>query len=176
MSGTTSSRAQRRSLRNAVEERVFALLRPLVILLLLIAAVFPFYYMLLLSFRPLDELLQHPGTLWISPSEVDLGTYGDVLRSIDDGGQGFLVFIRNSLAVALATVVATLLVSVPGAYAVSRLQFFGRGRTPSGRASSAAATSPGSSSPSTSSPRSSSPCRCSSSTHASVCAARSSAW
>jgi len=126
MSGLTSARAQRRSVRNAVEERILGLLRPLVILMLLIAAVFPFYYMVLLSFRPLDELLQHPGSLWISPSEVDLGTYGDVLRSVDDGGQGFLVFIRNSLAVALATVVATLLVSVPGAYAVSRLQFFGR--------------------------------------------------
>jgi multiple sugar transport system permease protein len=115
-----------RSLRNAVEERVFAILRPVIIALLLIAAVFPFYYMVLLSFRPLDELLQNPGRLWISPSELSLGTYTDVLRSVDDGGQGFLTFIRNSLLVALATVVLTLLVSIPGAYAVSRLQFFGR--------------------------------------------------
>lgn len=123
---STVSHRPVRSLRNTVEERAFALLRPLVIAVLLIAAVFPFYYMVLLSFRPLDELLQHPGSLWISPSEVDLGTYGDVLKSVDDGGQGFMVFIRNSLLVAMATVVVTLLVSVPGAYAVSRLQFFGR--------------------------------------------------
>lgn len=123
---STASQRPVRSLRNTVEERAFALLRPLVIAVLLIAAVFPFYYMVLLSFRPLDELLQHPGSLWISPSEVDLGTYGDVLKSVDDGGQGFMVFIRNSLLVAMATVVVTLLVSVPGAYAVSRLQFFGR--------------------------------------------------
>lgn len=117
---------RRRSLRNTIEERLFAVLRPVVIALLLIAAVFPFYYMVLLSFRPLDELLQHPGRLWIAPSELRLGTYTDVLKSVDDGGQGFLTFIRNSLLVALATVVLTLLVSIPGSYAVSRLQFFGR--------------------------------------------------
>jgi multiple sugar transport system permease protein len=34
--------------------------------------------------------------------------------------------MRNSLLVALSTVVLTLLVAIPGAYAVSRLQFFGR--------------------------------------------------
>jgi multiple sugar transport system permease protein len=114
------------SLRNTVEEGALRVLRPVVIALLLLAAVFPFFYMVLLSFRPLDELLQHPGSLWVSPSDIDLGTYGDVLKSVDDGGQGFLVFIRNSLLVAAGTVVLTLLVSIPGAYAVSRLQFFGR--------------------------------------------------
>ena len=82
--------------------------------------------MVLLSFRPLDAVLQDPGALWVSPGEIDLGTYTDVLDSADDGGQGFLNFIRNSLLVALGTVVLTLLVVVPGAYAVSRLEFFGR--------------------------------------------------
>jgi multiple sugar transport system permease protein len=125
-SSVTGPRPTHRSVRNTVEERLFGLLRPVIIVLLLVASVFPFYYMVLLSFRPLDELLQHPGSLWIPPSEIDLGTYGDVMKSVDDGGQGFLVFIRNSLLVAVVTVAATLLVSVPGAYAVSRLQFFGR--------------------------------------------------
>ena len=115
-----------RSTRNTIEERLFAVLRPVVIVILLLAAVFPFYYMVLLSFRPLDELLQEPGRLWIAPSEFQLSTYTNVLKSVDDGGQGFLDFIRNSLLVALATVALTLLVSIPGAYAVSRLQFFGR--------------------------------------------------
>jgi multiple sugar transport system permease protein len=120
-----------RSRRNMIEEKLFAVLRPVVIGVLLLAAVFPFYYMVLLSFRPLDALLQEPGKLWIAPSELQLSTYTNVLKSVDDGGQGFLSFIRNSLLVALATVVLTLLVSIPGAYAVSRLQFFGR-RTISG--------------------------------------------
>jgi multiple sugar transport system permease protein len=112
--------------RDRVERRLFSVVRPLTIAFLLLICLFPFYYMLLLSFRPLDAVLQDPGALWPSGGEVDPGTYGDVLRSTDDGGQGFLTFLRNSFVVAIGTVVLTLLVSVPGAYAVSRLDFFGR--------------------------------------------------
>ncbi len=125
---TATGTATRTSRRGALEERAFALLRPVVIGLLLLAAVFPFYYMVLLSFRPLEGVLQDPGALWVSPGEVDLGTYRDVLASVDDGGQGFLSFIRNSMLVAFGTVLASLAVSIPGAYAVSRLRFFGRER------------------------------------------------
>ena len=124
--GTTPPRPARRWNRNTVEDKLFGLLRPITIVVLLLAAVFPFYYMVLLSFRPLEQLLQHPGSLWISPSEIHFGTYSNVLRSVADGGQGFLSFIRNSLIVAVVTVIVTLLVSLPGSYAVSRLQFFGR--------------------------------------------------
>jgi multiple sugar transport system permease protein len=112
--------------RDAVERRVFGVLRPLVIAVLLILAVFPFYYMVLLSFRPLDALLQDPGALWVPLGEMDWSTYTNVLKSVEDGGQGFLTFIRNSLLVAIGTVVLSLLVGIPGAYAVSRLDFFGR--------------------------------------------------
>ena len=112
--------------RDAVERRLFGAVRPVVIGLLLLITLFPFYYMVLLSFRPLDALLQDPGALWPSGGEIDLGTYGDVLRSTASGGQGFLTFIQNSFFVAVATVLLTLLVSIPGAYAVARLEFFGR--------------------------------------------------
>jgi len=118
--------ATRGTMRNTVEERAFSILRPVVIVGLLLAAIFPFYYMVLLSFRPLESVLADPGALWISPSEFNVATYRDVLASVDSGGQGFLTFIGNSMMVALGTVVLALLVSVPGAYAVSRLQFFGR--------------------------------------------------
>jgi multiple sugar transport system permease protein len=110
--------------RDAVENRLFAVLRWVVIAGLLVITVFPFYYTLLLSFRPLDEVLQNPGALW--PSNFSLDSYGTVLESQESGGQGFLTFIRNSALVALGTVVFTLLVALPGSYAVSRLEFFGR--------------------------------------------------
>ena len=112
--------------RDTVERRVLGALRPVVIGLLLLITLFPFYYMVVLSFRPLDAVLQDPGALWPEPGAIDPGTYGDVLRSSDDGGQGFLSFMRNSFVVAIGTVVVTLLISIPGAYAVSRLDFFGR--------------------------------------------------
>jgi multiple sugar transport system permease protein len=70
--------------------------------------------------------VQDPGALWVGPSEVILDSYDSVLAGADEGGQGFLQFMRNSAVVAFSTVALTLLVAIPGAYAVSRLQFFGR--------------------------------------------------
>ena len=116
----------RRWTRDRVENRVFGVLRWVVIAGFLIATLFPFYYMGLLSIRGLDEVIQDPGALWVSPSEVNLNTYTSVLSSPDSGGQGFLVFMRNSALIAFGTVGLTLLVALPGAYAVSRLEFFGR--------------------------------------------------
>jgi multiple sugar transport system permease protein len=112
--------------RDAVERRLFGVLRPLVIAFLLLITLFPFYYMVILSFRPLDSVLQHPGALWPRPGEIDFDTYRDVLASQSNGGQGFLNFIKNSFVVAVGTMVLSLLVAIPGAYAVSRLDFFGR--------------------------------------------------
>jgi multiple sugar transport system permease protein len=116
----------RRSRRNTIEQRGIAILRPAIIAVFLVAAVLPFYYMILLSFRPLEGVLENPGSLWVSPGDMDFSTYTDVLKSVEDGGQGFFNFIRNSMLVALGTVVVTLMVAVPGAYAVSRLKFFGQ--------------------------------------------------
>jgi multiple sugar transport system permease protein len=112
--------------RDLIERKVFGALRPIIIVFLLVICLFPFYYMVLLSFRPLDAVLQDPGALWPELGDIDVGTYRDVLAPQDDGGQGFLNFIRNSFFVAVGTVVLSLLVSIPGAYAVSRLEFFGR--------------------------------------------------
>jgi multiple sugar transport system permease protein len=115
----------RRLTRDVVENRVFGLLRWLVILVLFVVTAFPFYYMAMLSFRSLGAVIQDPGALWIGPSEVNIHTYADVLRPAASGGQGFLHFMRNSALVAIGTVVVTLAVALPGSYAVSRLRFFG---------------------------------------------------
>ncbi|GAA1718141.1 carbohydrate ABC transporter permease [Streptomyces yatensis] len=108
-----------------VEERIFGVLRWCVIAFLAVITLLPFYYMLLLSVKPIDALLLDPGSLLISAKDFTLATYRDVLRSTDDGGQGFLRFLLNSALVSLGTVALTLLAAVPGAYAVSRLKFFG---------------------------------------------------
>ncbi|MFF0794462.1 carbohydrate ABC transporter permease [Streptomyces spiralis] len=107
------------------EERLFGVLRRLVIAFLAVITLLPFYYMLLLSVKPIDALLLDPGSLWVSAKDFTLSTYHDVLRSTDDGGQGFVKFLLNSALVSLGTVALTLLAAVPGAYAVSRLKFFG---------------------------------------------------
>jgi len=116
--------ARRRWSRDRVETLVFGVLRWVVIAVLVVVTLFPMYYMVVLSLRSLDEVVLRPALLW--PAEFDWSTYVQVLVSEEDGGQGFLVFLRNSAILAVLTVVFTLLAAIPGAYAISRLEFFGR--------------------------------------------------
>ena len=112
--------------RAAVETRVLRVLRWVVIAGLLLVTLFPFYYMLLLSVRPIEEVLQNPGRIWAGPAEWTVSTYREVLTSADEGGQGFIRFLGNSAIVSVAATAVTLLASIPGSYAVSRLRFAGR--------------------------------------------------
>jgi multiple sugar transport system permease protein len=112
--------------RNNVETRVFGVLRWVVIAFLLVFTLFPFYYMVLLSFRDLSSLLQEPARLWPTLSELTATTYREVLSSTGSGGQGFLGFMRNSGLIALGTVAVTLLFAILGSYAIARLEFPGR--------------------------------------------------
>ncbi|MBE1590679.1 carbohydrate ABC transporter permease [Nonomuraea angiospora] len=105
--------------RDRFERALLRVLKPLVIMVLVLMTAFPFLYMVMLSVRDIQELILEPGSLW--PRGFTLDTYVDVLTR-----QGFLSFLRNSAIVALASVAVTLLISIPGAYAVARLRFFGR--------------------------------------------------
>jgi multiple sugar transport system permease protein len=110
--------------RATAEVRILHGLRWVVIAVLVVVTLFPFVMMLLLSVRPIDEVLQNPGRLW--PAHWTVSTYHEVLASTSAGGQGFLRFLANSAIVSLSATLLTLLVSIPGAYAVSRLRFVGR--------------------------------------------------
>jgi multiple sugar transport system permease protein len=112
--------------RDVLETRVLGVLRWVVIVSLIVLTTFPFLYMALLSVRDLSSVVQNPGDLLPSAEELNFRTYSEVLKSTADGGQGFLGFMRNSALIALGTVAVTLLFAIPGSYAVSRLQFFGR--------------------------------------------------
>ncbi len=116
---------RRRWNRNTVEVRVLGVLRWVVIVGLVLFALFPFYYMVLLSFRDLTSLVQDPGRLVPTLAELTVDTYRNVLASTDSGGQGFLRFMANSGLIALGTVLLTLAFAIPGAYAVARLRFPG---------------------------------------------------
>ncbi|GAA1634910.1 carbohydrate ABC transporter permease [Nonomuraea sp. NPDC048882] len=105
--------------RDRFERALLKVLKPLVIAFLFLITAFPFLYMVMLSVRDIQELILDPGSLW--PRAFTLDTYVNVLTK-----QGFLTFLRNSAIVAVASVAVTLLISIPGAYAVARLRFFGR--------------------------------------------------
>ncbi|WP_033442348.1 carbohydrate ABC transporter permease [Saccharothrix sp. NRRL B-16314] len=112
--------------RDRVERAVLGVLRPVVIVFFLVATLLPFYYMLMLSLRPIEDLLRRPDSLFPDLGGLTLSTYADVLRPVTEGGQGFLSLLGNSAVVASASVVVALAIAIPGAYAVSRLEFFGR--------------------------------------------------
>ncbi|NYI03185.1 carbohydrate ABC transporter permease [Allostreptomyces psammosilenae] len=117
---------RRRPSRDRVERRLIALGRPVVLAGLAAITLGPFLFMLLLSVRPIEDLLLDPGRPWPAPDAVTADTYREVLRPVDAGGQGFGTLLANSAGVSLSTVALTLLVAVPGAYAVARFAFPGR--------------------------------------------------
>lgn len=125
MSGSRAAYRESGWTRDRVETVALRIARWVVIAGLLVATLLPFYYMVLLSIRPIQQLLLDPGDLLPSLQEITVRTYRQVLASVDDGGQGFVVFLRNSMLVALGTVLITLLAAIPGAYAISRLRFRG---------------------------------------------------
>jgi multiple sugar transport system permease protein len=117
---------QRRWSRYEIEVRALRVLRPLGLVFFVVVSLFPFYYMVLLSMREISQVIESPGSIIIPFSEISFDAYDRVLRSVANGGEGFTRFLVNSAALAAATVVVTLAVSILGAYAVARLEFFGR--------------------------------------------------
>jgi multiple sugar transport system permease protein len=123
---TAPRRARRQRFDRAqLETRILKLLRVVGIVFFAVITIFPFFYMGLLSVRSLQGVLESPTDLLPSPSEISFDAYKTVL-GLDDSGQGLVRFIVNSLLVGLGAVVLSVLIALPGAYAVSRLQFFGK--------------------------------------------------
>jgi multiple sugar transport system permease protein len=120
------SRPRRKWSRYAIETRALRILRPLGIAFFVLITVFPFYYMVLLSMRELSTVIESPGSIVVGLGELSVDAYERVLKPASSGGEGFLRFLLNSAGLALGTVAVTLAVSILGAYAVARLDFFGR--------------------------------------------------
>jgi multiple sugar transport system permease protein len=118
--------SRRRWNRYAIEVRALKILRPLGIAFFVLVTLFPFYYMVLLSMRDISAVIDSPGSLLIGLDEVTTDAYERVLKPTSEGGEGFVRFLLNSAGLGVATVAVTLAVSILGAYAVSRLDFFGR--------------------------------------------------
>jgi multiple sugar transport system permease protein len=116
----------RRWNRYAIEVAALKVLRPLGIAFFVVITVFPFYYMVMLSMRDISAVIDAPGQLLIRPDEITADAYEQVLKPTSEGGEGFVRFLLNSAFLGFATVAVTIAVSVLGAYAVSRLEFFGR--------------------------------------------------
>jgi multiple sugar transport system permease protein len=116
----------RGSRRYHFEVAALRVLRPLGIAFFVLITLFPFYYMILLSMREISEVIENPAQVFIPLGDITSAAYERVLKPTSDGGLGFVRFLVNSAMVGLGTVIVTLVVSILGAYAVSRLEFFGK--------------------------------------------------
>ena len=89
------------------------------ILALLVAVLFPLAVMVITSLKSQAQLLQNPLDLSVDWRNPDLfKSYITLIQEF-----GFATYFWNSLWVSAVTVVITLGISIPGAYAVARLRF-----------------------------------------------------
>ncbi|KRA05420.1 carbohydrate ABC transporter permease [Agrobacterium tumefaciens] len=85
--------------------------------IIIMVAVFPFYYAILTSFKSGTALFE----INYLPKSFSLGNYADVLAN-----DSFLRNLGNSLMVATCVVALSLLLAVTAAYALARVRFRGR--------------------------------------------------
>src|SRR5205823_13622281 len=96
------------------------LLMYLVLLVLAVLAVFPFYWMLIGSVMTPVELFARIPKLW--PTQIDTSTYARIFQLVPLGR-----YFLNSVIVAGTTTVVAVLIASAAGYAFARLTFFGKG-------------------------------------------------
>jgi multiple sugar transport system permease protein len=88
------------------------------LLIVLIVCVFPFYWMVTASLKPQAAILSSTPAFFFEPT---LQNYVDAFGKFD-----ILKSLKNSLFVALVTVVLSLVLGTPAAYAIARFDFKGK--------------------------------------------------
>ena len=88
------------------------------LLLMLLWTAIPFYWMIATSLKHI-EIYGYEATL--VPQEPTLGNYATVFRETP-----YLLFLRNSITVAVGSTVLSMIIACLGAYAIARLNFPGR--------------------------------------------------
>ncbi|MEL0196692.1 MAG: carbohydrate ABC transporter permease [Rhodobiaceae bacterium] len=110
--------------RYAAEKFYLRLLWGLGLMMFVLIVAIPFYVMVMTSLKSQQSLLANPLDFSIDPAvggTVLFRSYIELFTEYDFG-----TLLLNSAIVSVATVLITLLFSVPGAYAVAKLRFPGR--------------------------------------------------
>jgi multiple sugar transport system permease protein len=107
--------------REQFEGTIIRILRVVGLLVFIGLVAFPFYWMIVSSFKSLGEILMSPGNLGVDIRKIGFRAYYEVLFQ-----HGFLRYISNSVYVSVITVVLSVTLATVGGYAVTRLRFRGR--------------------------------------------------
>jgi multiple sugar transport system permease protein len=91
----------------------------LLLLLMLLWTAIPFYWMVATSLKPDKEIYGYEATLF--PHNPTLANYVTILRDTP-----YMLFLRNSVTVAVASTLLSIIAATLGAYAIARLTFPGR--------------------------------------------------
>lgn len=103
----------------AASRRLVNLVSGIVLFVLMVWTVAPLYWMVATSLKSNTEIYGAAATLW--PKALTFDNYTTLFAETN-----FPIYFRNSVIVALATVVLSLVISALGAYALTRLRFRGR--------------------------------------------------
>jgi multiple sugar transport system permease protein len=105
-----------------VEARWFSgLVRNLLTWAIVLALAFPLLWMVLTSLKPQDELFHIPPTFL--PHRITLEHYASLLRDTP-----FLLYLRNSIIVGVATTILVIVLAALGAHSLVRFAYPGRER------------------------------------------------
>jgi trehalose/maltose transport system permease protein len=91
----------------------------IMIVMILVYTIFPFYWAIVSSLKPAGQLFDTPVAYW--PRTVTLENYQNVFENPNFG-----LALRNSAIVTIITVVLSLVIGALGAYATGRLAFRGK--------------------------------------------------
>lgn len=102
------------------QKRLSLLGRMLVLFPFLIFVLFPFYWIIITSLKTTPQISERRSIFW--PEPFSLVQYNDLLNATP-----FLTWLMNSVVVALASTLISVLFAALAAYALSRLRFLGAG-------------------------------------------------
>jgi multiple sugar transport system permease protein len=100
-------------------ERLQTTIAYVVLGLLLLLVLFPFYWMTITSFKTEDQMRSLVSMFWPAPFVVE--NYTQLLTKTDFG-----IWYRNSALVAISSTLVATAIGTIGAYALARLRFLGR--------------------------------------------------
>jgi multiple sugar transport system permease protein len=100
-------------------QRMVKVVGNVVLALMLLWTAIPFYWMLVTSLKHDKEIYGYEATL--IPEKPTVANYITILKDTP-----YLIFLRNSTVVAVASTVISLIIACLGAYAIARLNFPGR--------------------------------------------------
>ncbi len=107
-----------------VWKRISKRVRLLIILVLLLLILLPIYWMVNTSFKHQPEIFRLPPT--IVPKDFTLYNYTSILYGDLASSITFMTYFKNSMIVAILTVLFTLVLATPAAYGFSRVHFLGK--------------------------------------------------